>query len=502
MPDTEILTTLRLALSNRIGSDRFGLWFGTTTRLTIDDKKSLCVEAADKFSVNWIRNHFRSDLESLLLELGEQGQIPTIPGVSFRIDSSLRPPALPSSETSQGRQVVSKQLSLPLGSEGVDDQVGLKRAGGTVGKLAPTGTRIQCNEKQEVALAGTGARRKFAKLGEFIVGPSSRLAYTSCEIVIEQPGDVTPLLVYGPNGVGKTHLLEGIWSELRRSGQLGRIVYLSAEQFTGYFLQALHGTGLPSFRRKYRDVELLIIDDVQFFAGKRATLVELLHTIDAVLRAGRQLVFAADRSPADLGELGSDIVGRLAGGLVCRIDPPGVVVRREIVARWARECRLELPDKVVEYVADQLPGDTRQLRGAVNRLKAAGQAHGVPLSESLAVDALADMVRSSRQVCRINDVERAVCDLLGLEPKTLQSCRRNKGVAQPRMLAMWLARKYTRSALSEIGEYFGGRSHSTVVSAQKKVQGWINQSASVQLADQTWEVQDAVEQIESRLRIG
>ena len=504
MPDTEIISTLRLALSSRIGPERFGLWFGATTRMTLDET-SLRVEAADRFSSNWIRNHFRGDLESILLELGGQGQIPRVSGVTFRVDSSLKQTTVRQSGDQENSEAVSTQLRLQLGSESAprenptvcDEGCGPRSSSDT-----NTDTSVGFGGVHQKGSTDRGAKRKFSKLSDFVVSSSSRLAYTSCEIVIEQPGSVTPLLIHGPHGVGKTHLLESIWSELRRSRRLRRVVYLSAEQFTGYFLQALHGTGLPNFRRKYRDVELLIVDDVQFFAGKRATLIELLHTIDAVLREGRQLVFAADRPPSELEELGPDIVGRLAGGLVCGIDPPCAVARHEIAARWARICQVSVPDPVLDYVAHHLPGDARQLRGAINRLKAASQAHRVPVSESLAAESLADLIRSTRHVCRINDVERAVCDLFGLEPKILQSSRREKRVAQPRMLAMWLARKYTRSALSEIGNYFGGRSHSTVISAQKKVQGWIAQGESVQLADQTWRMQEALAKIETRLRIG
>ncbi|MCH2130365.1 MAG: DnaA/Hda family protein [Pirellulaceae bacterium] len=542
MPDTEILATFRLALSNRIGADRFELWFGPTTRLTMAENH-LLVEACDRFSVNWIRNHFRGDLEAVLHELGEQKDQPIATDVIFRVDSSLK--RAESKDSTPTHDNDSTQLNLPLdldekypsstnninGNSLVSDESQPSPLPGRSlpQNLAATNQSLPKTDHQSsthvdeaktaVSTSSNTARsgqpvregqqgtirkgpRKFCRLSDFIVGPNSRLAFTSCEIVAEQPGEVTPLLIHGPHGVGKTHLLEGIWSAYRRSGQFRRIVYLSAEQFTGYFLQALHGTGLPNFRRKYRDVELLILDDIQFFAGKRATLIELLHTVDAILRSGRQLVLASDRPPADLTALGSDILGRLTGGLVCHIDPPGTTVRRQLVEHWTRSCQLKLPENVLDYVAEQLPGDARQLRGAVNRLKAVSQANNIPISKTMAVDALADMIRSSRPACRIADVENAVCGLLGISPKSLQSCKRDKRIAQPRMLAMWLARKYTRSALSEIGQYFGGRSHSTVVSAQKKVQHWLDAQESVQLADQTWSVVNAIEQLESRLHVG
>ncbi len=166
------------------------------------------------------------------------------------------------------------------------------------------------------------------------------------------------------------------------------MVYLSAEQFTSHFLEALRGSGLPSFRRKYRGVGLLMIDDLQFFVGKRATQVELLHTIDTFLREGRQLVFAADRSPAELAELGPELTTRLSSGLVCRIEPPDYATRLGIVAQMARRMKLTVPSDVQQFVAAHLTSHARELSGALCRLKAASQSMGRPISLGMAEETL------------------------------------------------------------------------------------------------------------------
>ncbi len=316
-------------------------------------------------------------------------------------------------------------------------------------------------------------KRRFASLDTFVASDGNRLAITSAEMVVRQPGQNTPLLFYGPTSVGKTHLLEGIWTAARRSHQRLTVVYLSAEQFTSHFLEALRGSGLPNFRRKYRGVGLLMIDDLQFFVGKRATQVELLHTIDTFLREGRQLVFAADRSPAELAELGPELTTRLSSGLVCRIEPPDYATRLGIVAQMARRMKLAVPGEVQQYVAARLTSHARELSGALCRLKATGQAMGRPISLAMAEETLADLVRNSGRAVRLADIEKAVCEVFGLEPACLQSDAKAKRVSHPRMLAMWLARKHTRAALSEIGYYFGRRSHSTVISAQKRIDGWM-----------------------------
>ena len=463
MHDREIISALRLALANRIGQERFDLWFGQSCRLELLDN-AVVVAVADQFSLDWVRNHFREDITAIVVDFGQQHLLPRHAQVKFQIDMALK-----------------------------RGDLAEKR-----GDLAEPVKK----ESTEKSTKTTSFQRKFASLDSFVVSDSSRIAHTSSRMVVERPGNVSPLFLYGPHGVGKTHLLEGIWGKLRCSRKLRRVVYLSAEQFTGYFLEALHGSGLPNFRRKYRDTELLIVDDVQFLVGKKATLLEFLHTIDVNLREGRQLVFAADRPPAELTELGADVIGRISSGLVCRLDSPGQEARRKIASQLAKQCHCHMPESVFAHIASNFSGDARLLRGAINRLKATSQALNKPVTLHMAEEALAEMIQSTCRAVRLNDIERAVCDEFGLDPKTLQSDRKAKSVSHPRMLAMWLARKYTRAAFSEIGHYFGRRSHSTVISAQKKVQRWLNDGCQVQLADRTWNLEDALERVENRLRTG
>jgi chromosomal replication initiator protein len=279
-------------------------------------------------------------------------------------------------------------------------------------------------------------------------------------------------------------------------------VYLSAEQFTSHFLEALRGSGLPSFRRKYRGVGLLIIDDLQFFVGKRATQVELLHTVDTLMRDRRQLVFAADRSPAELAELGPELTTRLASGMVCRVEVPDYATRLGIVAQLARRMKLQVPAEVQEFVASRLTNHARELSGALCRLQATSEALGKPITLAMAEEALREMIHDSTRMVRLGDIEKAVCQVFGLEPQSLQADDKSKSVSHPRMLAMWLARKHTRAALSEIGRYFGRRSHSTVVSAQKRVDRWVACGSSIDLAERAWTVDEAIRHVERHLAAG
>ncbi len=278
-------------------------------------------------------------------------------------------------------------------------------------------------------------------------------------------------------------------------------VYLTAEQFTSAFLEALRGTGLPNFRRKYRGLELLVIDDVQFFANKKATVGELLHTVETLLRAGRQLVFASDRPAVDLKMLGPELMARLSGGVACRLDPPEFSTRVGIVRQLASQLNLEVPRDVESYIAAHFTTQSRELAGAVKRLQATSHALGKPLSLALAEETLAELVdHQGGRAVRLADIEKAVCDVFGLTPASLQSTAKSKAVSHPRMLAMFLARKFTRAPLAEIGAYFGRRSHSTVISAQRKVEGWMANGAAVRMDDRPVSLEQTVRRVEERLR--
>jgi chromosomal replication initiator protein len=348
----------------------------------------------------------------------------------------------------------------------------------------------------------SGSARRHVDLDSFVVGRSNRLARAAAEMVAERPGELSPLLIHGPTSVGKTHLLEGICHAARKARPGITAIYLTAEQFTTGFLQALRGSGLPSFRRKYRGVELLAIDDLQFFSGKRYTQIELLYTVDTFLREKRQIVFTADRAVAELSDLGPDLCTRLQGGMVCAVEPPDYETRLGILVQMAKRFDMHLPDAVQQFIASRLTNHPRELSGALCRLHATSKAMARPIDLAMAEEALADLIGHSSRVIRLPDIAKAVCDAFGLDPRSLQSNRKAKNVSHPRMLAMWLARKYTRAALTEIGQYFGRRSHSTVISAQKRVASWLAAGAPMELAESVCGIDEAIRQVEKRLLAG
>jgi chromosomal replication initiator protein len=475
--DREIVSALHAVLADKVGKRRYDLWFGASTRLALEAGR-LRIGAPDPCFLDWIRGTFRGPIEEACRQV-----LGHCPALDFHIEPRKKDPHSSQMtdgkrETSPGAVEVAAPAVLPM--------------------RAAAGAAPAPSDSPAIASSG----RKLALFEQFVVGEGNRLALTSAQMILRQPGRISPLLIYGPTSVGKTHLLESILAASRQPERQLSAVSLPAEQFTTHFLDALRGSGLPNFRRKYRGVGLLIIDDLQFFIGKRATQVELLHTIDTLLRERRQLVFTADRPPAEMAELGPELTTRLSGGLVCHIDPPDFTTRRGIVAQLAQRMGLAVPPDVQEYLAAQLTQHARELCGGLCRLQATSESLERPITLPLAEEALGDLIRHSRRMVRLGDIEKAVCESFGLDAASLQADDKSKRVSHPRMLAMWLARKHTRAALSEIGHYFGRRSHSTVCSAQKQINHWMATGRHLQLAGRTWPLDDAIRHVEQRLAAG
>jgi chromosomal replication initiator protein len=480
MDDIDVAADLRTRLAQLIGQDRFELWFGRHTEFRLDDD-CMTVVAASTFSRDWLRRNFIAELRAscqaasgrdLRVEFVVDESISATPGVTApRADEPLHsdePRPRPKSRAKEIAQAA--QLSIEL----------------TNGVSSPA--------------ARKSAMRTEPTLNSMVVGASNEYAYRAAEVTARGLQQASPVLFCGGTGVGKTHFLRAIRAEYRHSHPRSRAVFLTAEQFITGFVEALRGTGLPSFRQKCRGADVLLLDDVQFFAGKRATLDELLHTLDVLLAEGRQIVLASDRSLADLQPLGKELVSRLASGLVCNIQFPDYAMRFDIVRRLAREMGVALEGDVAELVATQISTGARELRGALHRLQATSIAFDQSMTRQLAMSALSDLAQQCTRHVRLSDVEQAVCSVFGVEADQLRSERKSRSIHEPRMLAMWLARKYTRAPWSEIGEFFGRRSHSTVISAHRRMEQLIRSRAEIGVSHETCGVEEAIRRVEAALR--
>jgi chromosomal replication initiator protein len=311
-------------------------------------------------------------------------------------------------------------------------------------------------------------------LEEFIAGPGSRLALAAAREMAQSAGAAfNPLVVHGGVGLGKSHLLEGIGHALRRAHPNLNVIQLTAESFTNSFLEAMRTGSLSGFRNRFRGAGALIVDDVHFLAAKRATQDEFLHTFNALFDKGAPIVLAADQHPRLITRLTDELVTRFLGGMVVKLEAPDQATRRAILQSRAAARGVDVPEAVVAYIAEHLRASVRELEGAMHTVIAQAVLTGKRLDLTLAKAALRDTIRHTAQAVALRDVERAVCGLFQVTADALKSDSRARALAYPRMMAMYLARKHTGAAYSEIGRYFGGRNHSTVISAEKKVLGWL-----------------------------
>ncbi|MDO5565533.1 MAG: DnaA/Hda family protein, partial [Planctomycetia bacterium] len=318
--------------------------------------------------------------------------------------------------------------------------------------------------------ASLNAGRTFETFSTFVEGMSNRLARSIVDITLTEPGKINPVYIYGGTSVGKTHLLEAVYSEFRERSRFGAPLFMTAEQFTTVFLQSIRGkSDGPSFRDRFNNLSLFILDDVHFLKGKDVTQCELVSIIDMLKRRNVQLFFSGNSSLSELTDMRPDLISRLESGFFCRIESPERETLLKIFKQQAQKLRFAVPDDVCRFVVSRLSSHARLLFGALTRLYATHLATGAPVTVEMARNELGDFLQCSRRTIRLEDIEAAVLEIFGLQDESLRTKSRAKQFSYPRMLAMYLARKYTRSALSEIGRYFGDRSHSTVISAQKKI---------------------------------
>ncbi len=306
----------------------------------------------------------------------------------------------------------------------------------------------------------------------FVVGPSNRLAAAAAKAVSENPGKAyNPLFIHGGVGLGKTHLLQAISQVLIKQDPTLRIHYVSCEQFVNDFIEALGAGMQSSFRRAFRDIDLLVIDDIHFLANKEATQEEFFHTFNDLYNAGKQIIISSDCPPKEIPDLEERLTSRFLSGLPVKIEAPGAEMRESIVRAKAHRRDIQLPPEVAEFIAEKVTSNVRELEGAIVQVAAAAHMLGVPITRQVAQEALRDLcsLRYNQRIS-VDMIVELVCDHFHVKLSELQSARRAKSLVYPRQLAMYLVKDLTEKTLNEIGGFFGGRDHTTVLHSIRKIQ--------------------------------
>jgi chromosomal replication initiator protein len=473
--EREWAALLGRAIAQQIGAKRYELFFQGRTKFNLEGD-SLIVGVPNRFSQEWLQKKFTAAVVAAVHEV--TGETLT---VSFVIDPELFRAAR---QAEAATEAGTSSPSVPKNPKPADPPP------------APSPSRRDAGAPRKNV-----HQRRWHSLQEFVVGPCNRVAYASAQAVADNPGlDVNPLVLHGPVGTGKTHVLEGVYLELRQRHADWRILFVTAEDFTNRFLQAMRLGKLASFRKQFRDCDALLLDDLHFLARKRATHEEFLHTFDALLADGRQLVLTCDCHPRLNEQFPPELVDRLLGGAIWGLMPPDFDTRLHLLrAKSRRDNCPALSEEVIQFLAEQLRGNVRELEGALNSIFHFSKVTGRRIDVGLTREVLGDLLRHTVRVVRLPDIDHAVCGLLHMAAGALQGKERSWAYSHPRMLAMYLARKHTAATYTEIGKYFGNRTHSTVVAAEKKVRLWLQEDESLTLGGRRFGVRDLIDKAEREL---
>jgi len=432
---SDVVQKINDVLAQKIGPQRYKIWFKNSTRLLLEDNY-LKVGVPNLFIGGWIENHFAEAIAAAVTEVTQRPL-----KVIFTIDPELF--------GNQRRRQLDSQADF----------------------LARSATAAPRRAE------GTTCRRPALRhrLETFVVGPCNQLAYSAARTVVAEPRThFNPLFVHGGCGLGKTHLLQGICSAVSEQRPQTRFVYVSGEEFTNQFVLALKLGRLDGFRQHFRQADLLVIDDVHFLASKKATQEEFLHTFNAIDMANKQVVLASDAHPKMVGQLSDGLLNRFISGMVVKIDPPDLETRRRILRQRAREMDKEAPDSVIDYIAQNLRANVRELEGALLKVVAYASLSRSPVSLTMAREALDGHIARTDPIVHLSDIEAAVTTFFGITPADVHSSRKTRTISLARAVAMFLARKHTNMSFPEIGRFMGNKNHATVILACRKVQSYLD----------------------------
>lgn len=440
-------------LEPRLDRQTFDMWL-RPIRLASVDGDILQLRAPNRFLKEWFETHY---LDLALDELESRHErkfkvaIEVVEEPEVQVQAVQTAPLLsPVSQLSHGRQ-----LSVVQG-----DATSSPSHGGPPSGLHPR----YCFET-------------------FVKGGCNELAASAAMAAADEPGRrFNPLFIYGGVGLGKTHLLHGVGLELHRKNPQLRIVYLSAEQFMNEFVTAVRNNEFDQFRTRYRrDCDCLLIDDIQFIAGRDRTMDEFFHVFNALYEAGKQIVVTADRIPADMPGMEERLTSRLNWGLVADVQPPDLETRIAIVQTKAERDGIDLSPEVALAIAELVRSNVRELEGALLRVTAFAQLRDVPLDPEF-VRGVLGKTATDRPPITVEAVQKAVAAYFSVRIADLKGKRRHRGISRPRMIAMYLCRQLTTASFPEIGMRFGGKDHSTVINACKRIEALTGEDEELRLA--------------------
>jgi chromosomal replication initiator protein len=454
-------------LRSRVSSQNYDMWLRPIEVRSFDDG-ILRLRAPNSYVRVWFESNF---LQSLLRDLRELGHDEL--RVEFEPDSEER---TVETEAAPEPLVATAASTIEAGAVAVaSSSVGSGPIRQVVQSSSSTDDRDIITPPEAATL---NPRYNFET---FVAGPSNQLAFAASQAAASSyPPKYNPVFICGGVGLGKTHLLHSIGHQQLANRPGARIVYLSSERFMNEYVQAIRTGRMHEFRRNYREgIDVLLIDDVQFLAGKESTQDEFFHTFNALHENHKQIVLTADRKPHEISDIADRLRTRFAWGLLADIEPPELEVRIAILRKKAAVEALQLPDDVALYIASSIKSNVRELEGALIRLAAYASLSKRRIDLEFAQETLGAAITRPREVITVDAVIKAVASYYGLKPSDIKSERRHKSVATPRAVAMYLSRHHTKDSYPDLARAFGGKHHTTVISAVQKIVERLKDDASL-----------------------
>jgi chromosomal replication initiator protein len=444
---TEIITTIEhwksclSYLSEHLGEQEYKTWIKP---LDASIEGSVCtLYASNRFVKDWVSQRYLTLVQDAFMKLGHpEMQIKVVEGAPQRtVNNSEKKPE----------------------------------------HQAPTSISLSRTPKEKPFYVHACALNTKFTFDSYVEGKSNQIARAAALQVVEHPGDAyNPLFLYGGVGLGKTHLMHAIGNAIRANKPDANIVYLHSERFVADMVKALQSNSIASFKEYYRSVDALLIDDIQFFAGKDRSQEEFFHTFNALIEGHQQIVMTCDRYPKEINGLEERLKSRFGWGLTVSVEPPELETRVAILINKAQDYNIELDHDVAFFVAKRIRSNVRELEGALKRIVANARFSGQAITIDFVRHALKDLITLQEKLVTLDNIQKTVCEYFKIKLSDLHSKRRNRSLARPRQIAMSLAKELTNHSLPEIGESFGGRDHTTVLHACKAIKRLREESNEVE----------------------
>jgi chromosomal replication initiator protein len=457
-------------LRERVSPQNYDMWLRPIELMSWDGAV-LRLRAPNSYIRMWFESNF---LPSIVKELGELGHDQV--RVEFAPDSELRPAPEP------GARDAERPVAMPSGT-------GEMTAVSTVvpeaaRPAAPTSTSVKTamtDDEPGIVAPDAATLNPRYTFDTFVAGPSNQLAFAASQAAASSyPPKYNPVFICGGVGLGKTHLLHAIGHQQIANRPGARVVYISSERFMNEYVQAIRTGKMHEFRRNYREgIDVLLVDDVQFLAGKESTQDEFFHTFNALHENHKQIVLTADRKPHEISDIADRLRTRFAWGLLADIEPPELEVRIAILRKKAAVEAVNLPDDVALYIASAIKSNVRELEGALIRLAAYASLSKRRIDLEFAQETLGAALTRPREVITVESIIKSVASYYGLKPAEIKSDRRHKSLANPRAVAMYLSRNHTKDSYPDLARAFGGKHHTTVISAVQKIAVRLKDDASL-----------------------